>query len=452
VFQKVLVANRGEIALRIIRTLKEMGLQSVAVFSEPDRDAPHVHLADEAVCIGPGPAKDSYLNEKAIIAAAEITDADAIHPGYGFFAENAHFREICQSAGIHFIGPSLRAIRLMGNKIRARAIMKRRDIPVVEGSERGIKDPRKAFEEASRIGFPVILKAALGGGGKGMKRVEDPLAFTNAFLSAQAEVKAAFGDNELYVERLIEDARHVEVQIVGDHFGNLVHLFERNCSIQNNYQKLLEEAPSPGLSDKTRKALCKTAIRAGEALRYASLGTVEFLVDKQDRFYFMEMNTRIQVEHPVTEMVTGLDLVKEQVRVAMGMPLSVNQHDVSLRGHAIEARINAVDPKKLTPSPGKITGLFVPGGIGVRFDTYLRAGLDVPPYYDSMIGKLIVHGPTREDARIKLLVALEELYIQGICTNKGVCQAILKGEAFVEGSYHTGFFKEFHRLWSAIER
>lgn len=451
-FQKVLVANRGEIALRIIRTLKEMGLQTVAVFSEPDRDTPHVRLADEAVCIGPGPAKDSYLNEKAIIASAEITHADAIHPGYGFFAENGHFREICQSAGIHFIGPSLRAIRLMGNKIRARSIMKRRGIPVVEGSERGIKDPSQAFEEANRIGFPVILKAALGGGGKGMKRVEHPSAFTNAFLSAQAEVKAAFGDNELYVERLIEDARHVEVQIVGDHFGNLIHLFERNCSVQSSYQKLLEEAPSPGLPEKTRKALCKTAVLAGEVLRYASLGTVEFIVDKQDRFYFMEMNTRIQVEHPVTEMVAGFDLVKEQVRVAMGLPLSIDQHGVSIGGHAIEARINAVHPKTLTPSPGRVTELFVPGGIGVRFDTYLRAGVEVPPYYDSMIGKLIVHGPTREEARIKLLVALEELDIRGICTNKEVCQAILKEEAFIDGSYHTGFFKEFHRLWSAMKR
>lgn len=443
-FQKVLVANRGEIALRIVRTLKEMGLKSVAVYSEPDKEAPHVRLADEAVCIGPGPAKDSYLNEKAIIAAAEITDSDAIHPGYGFFAENGHFREVCQSAGIHFIGPSLRAIRLMGNKIRARALMKRRGIPVIEGSERGIKDPKEAFEEASRIGFPVMLKAALGGGGKGMKKVEEPHSFTNAFLSAQAEVKAAFGDNELYIERLIEEARHVEVQIVGDHFGNLIHLFERNCSIQSGYQKLIEEAPAPSLPEKVRSALCKTAVRVGQILRYASLGTVEFLVDKQNRFYFMEMNTRIQVEHPVTEMVTGLDLVKEQTQIAMGMPLLVTQHSVSLKGHAIEARINAVDPVKLTPSPGKVTNLFVPGGIGVRFDTYLKAGFEVPPYYDSMVGKLIVQGSSREEALIKLLVALDELDVDGIRTNKPLCQAILKEEAFIAGHYHTGSFKEFH--------
>lgn len=443
-FQKVLVANRGEIALRIVRTLKEMGLKSVAVYSEPDKDAPHVRLADEAVCIGPGPAKESYLNEKAIIAAAEITNADAIHPGYGFFAENGHFREVCQSAGLHFIGPSLRAIRLMGNKIRARAIMKRRGIPVIEGGERGIKDPREAFEEAERIGFPVMLKAALGGGGKGMKKVEAPHSFTNAFLSAQAEVKAAFGDNELYIERLIEDARHVEVQIVGDHFGNIVHLFERNCSIQSGYQKLIEEAPCPNLPEKVRTALCKTAVKAGQILRYTSLGTVEFLVDKQDRFYFIEMNTRIQVEHPVTEMVTGLDLVKEQLRVAMGMPLSVSQHSVSLKGHAIEARINAVDPIKLIPSPGRVTKLFVPGGIGIRFDTYMQAGFEIPPYYDSMVGKLIAQGSTREEARIKLLVALDELDVDGIRTNQPLCRAILKEEAFMEGAYHTGCFKEFH--------
>jgi len=442
-FYKVLVANRGEIALRIIRTLREMGLKSVAVYSLVDKELPHVRLADEAICIGAGPAKDSYLNEKAVITAAEVTDADAIHPGYGFLAENARFREICQSAGIHFIGPSLRSIRLMGNKIKARAIMKRRGVPVIDGSERGIKDPAVAFDEAVRVGFPVMLKASLGGGGKGMRLVHSPHNFTNAFLSAQAEVKAAFGDNELYIEKYIKDGRHIEVQLLGDLFGNIVHFFDRNCSIQSSYQKVLEEAPSPNLLDKLRGVLCKTAVKIGSVLKYSSLGTIEFLVDKNNKFYFIEMNTRIQVEHPVTEMVTGVDLLKEQILAAMGKPLRLNQNNINVQGHAIECRINAVNWEKMIPSPGVVSKIHIPGGLGIRFDTYLSSGTEISSYYDSLVGKLIVSACNREDAIKKLRVALDELDIYGVLTNKELFTRIIKEKEFIEGGYDTGFFKSF---------
>ena len=443
-FQKILIANRGEIALRIIRACREMGIRTVAVYSEADRDSLHVRYADEEICIGPPPGALSYRNIPQIISAAEITDADAIHPGYGFLAENAEFAEICGQCKIKFIGPSPAAIRLMGDKAAAKAAMERAGVPVVPGSQGPLKDVDEALRVAGAIGYPVILKAAAGGGGRGMRIAHSELALASALSTAQAEAEAAFGNNAVYLEKLILNPKHVEVQILADRYSRVVHLGERDCSIQRRHQKLLEESPCPLLDEKMRRDMGAKAIKAARAAKYEGAGTIEFLLAGR-RYYFMEMNTRIQVEHPVTEQVTGIDLIKEQIRIAAGERLWLRQKSIEIRGHAIEFRINAEDPDKgFRPNPGRITAWHVPGGPGVRIDSHAYVEYQIPPYYDSMIGKLIVHGHTREEAIRRASRALDEFVVEGVTTTIPLYLKILRNEQFLSGQYTTGFIEEHY--------
>lgn len=440
---KILIANRGEIAIRIIRAAKELKLKTVAVYSEIDSDALHTRLADEAVCIGPPQSKDSYLNITRIISAAEITGAKAIHPGYGFLAENPEFAEICESCAITFIGPKPNHIRVMGDKIQAKSTMAKAGIPGIPGSDGAIETLKKTKDVIKKIGYPVILKAASGGGGKGMRIARNNEELESGFRIAQAEAKAAFGDSRIYIEKFIVKPRHIEVQILGDGFGNVIALGERECSIQRRHQKLLEESPSPGVDKKLRKKLLKTAIKAAQTINYQSAGTIEFLMDANKNCYFMEMNTRIQVEHPVTELVTGIDILKKQIKIAFGEKLLIKQDDVSLTGNAIECRINAEDPNRnFVPMPGKITFFHMPQGLGVRFDTHIFAGYTIPSYYDSLIGKLICHGNSRQEAIARMKHALEEIVIEGIPTTIPLHQKIMDNKKFIAGNISTHFIEE----------
>ena len=439
-FKRILVANRGEIALRVIRACREMGIETVAIFSEADRGAQYLELADEAYCVGPAKGADSYRKIDRVISAAEIGNVQAIHPGYGFLSENAHFNEVCRSCNIDFIGPSPEAMTLLGDKNSARKLARDAHVPVVPGSPGLLQTEDEAIRVAHEIGFPVLIKASAGGGGRGMRVALNDLALKSAVQQARAEAEAAFGDGSVYLERYIEHPRHVEVQILADHHGNVVHLWERDCSTQRRHQKLIEESPSPHLSPETRQAMCEAAVRLVKAAGYTNAGTVEFIVDQQGRFYFIEVNARIQVEHPVTEMITGIDLIKAQIRVAAGEPLPFRQEDIVSRGAVIECRINAEDPQKnFQPCPGKITRLMVPGGFGVRFDSHAFPGYTVSPHYDSMIGKLLVHQPTRQIAIECMLRALSELRIEGIKTTASLHRAILSHSAFAEGRIDTTF-------------
>lgn len=415
---KILIANRGEIAVRIIRACRELGIQSVAVYSEADKDALHTQLADEAVCIGPAPSKDSYLNMENIISATINTGAEAIHPGFGFLSENQKFAKLCEECNIIFIGPTSEIIRKMGNKTEARNTMIEAGVAVIPGWNENIESVEEGKEIAAKLGYPVIIKAALGGGGKGMRVAMNEGELENAYLTARKEAGAAFGDDSVYMEHFIEHPRHVEVQILADSYGNVVHLGERDCSIQRNHQKFIEEAPCKAISEELRARMGEQAVKAAKAVGYENAGTIEFLLENEKDFYFMEMNTRIQVEHPVTEWVTGVDLIKEQIKIASGEKLSFTQEDVKMEGHSIECRINAENPEKsFRPSPGKIENLYLPGGKGIRMDTAIYSGYEIPPYYDSMIAKLIVHGTTREEALRKMRSALGEVIIEGIDTN-----------------------------------
>jgi len=444
-FKKILIANRGEIACRVIRAARELGIKTVAVHSEIDRDCLHVKLADESICIGPNPAAESYLNIPSIISAAEISGADAIHPGYGFLAENTYFAEVCESCGIKFIGPGREAIEKMGDKIAARQLMQKAGVPVVPGSEGAINvDDPEIFKLAKKIGYPVIVKATAGGGGKGMRVVVTEEALKNAIVMAQNEAKAAFGNDEVYIEKYIEEPRHIEFQILGDAKGKVVFLPERDCSIQRRHQKLLEESPSPFIDASLRKKMGKAARHAAQAVHYVTVGTVEFLVDKHGHFYFMEMNTRIQVEHPVTEMITGLDLVKEQIKLAAGEKLSFDSDDIDILGHAIECRLNAEDPDKdFIPSPGKITQFISTGGPGVRVDTHIYAGYTIPSYYDSLIAKIIVLGHDRAEAIARMQRVLKEVKIEGIKTTIPLHKKILDNDYFHRGDVCTDFLPKY---------
>ncbi len=436
-FRKVLVANRGEIALRIIRALGEMGIQSVAVHSEADADALHVKFADEKVCIGPGPSNQSYLRVPSIISAAEITRADAIHPGYGFLSEDPEFARVCEKCDIHWIGPSPDCMALMGDKIRAREAMGRAGVPILPGT--GVLESASDLEEGvERIGFPVILKASAGGGGRGMKIVEEPKDLLNAWNTGRAEAQAAFGNPDLYMERYCRRPRHIEIQVIADSFGNHTHLGERECSIQRRHQKIIEEAPSCALEPETRARITEASVRAIDSIGYHNLGTIEFLLDEDGSFYFMEMNTRLQVEHPVTEMITGIDLVREQIRIAAGQRLSF-EGTRKPRGHAIEMRINAEDPKTFAPWPGKITALNIPGGLGVRVDTHIYEGYVVPSHYDSLLAKLIVHDDNREAALRRARRCLDEFVIEGVRTNLPFHRKLIGHRDFQAGNYDTGF-------------
>lgn len=444
--RKVLIANRGEIAVRIIRACKELGISTVAIYSEADKDAMHTELADEAICVGKPKSKDSYLNVSNIISAAVITKCNAIHPGFGFLSENSEFAAICEECNIKFIGPSSKSISIMGDKSRAREIMKRSDVPVIPGSDGIIENIEEAYIEAEKIGYPVMVKAALGGGGKGIRIVYSKGELENAFFTAKSEAMTNFGDDTIYMERFIVNPRHIEFQILGDEYGNIVHLGERDCTVQRRNQKVLEEAPSTIISSELREEMGKAAIRAAKAVKYYNAGTIEFLVDKYGSFYFMEMNTRIQVEHPITEMITSIDIVKEQIKIANGSDLSFSQEDICIRGHAIECRINAENPKKgFIPSPGKIEFLNIPGGNGVRVDTAVFTGYKIPPTYDSMIAKLIVYGNDREEAINKMIRALGEFVIEGIDNNVDFQIDILNNEKFRLGDFDTSFIsKEFN--------
>ena len=440
-FHKILIANRGEIALRIIRACKELGIKTVSVYSQADSESLHVKLADESVCIGPASSLQSYLNINAIISAAELTDAEAIHPGYGFLSENAAFAEICENCGITFIGPTAESMRLMGDKISARQAVTKVGVPILPGTKEGVNDVNEAVKIAKKIGFPVIIKATAGGGGRGMKIVHSPAALPNAFATARAEAQAGFGNPEVYIEKFCEQPRHVEIQILGDKHGNVIHLGERDCSIQRRHQKLIEEAPSTVSTPELRTAMGEAAVNAAKAVGYCSAGTMEFLVDKDNNFFFMEMNTRVQVEHPVTEMVTGIDIVREQIRSAAGHKLRYKQSDVKIKGHAIECRINAEDPVKFTPCPGKITAYHTPGGLGVRVDSFVYDQYSVLPHYDSLIAKLIVHADTREDAIRRMARALDEYIVEGIKTTIPFHKRIMCNKDFIEGNIDTGFLE-----------
>jgi acetyl-CoA carboxylase, biotin carboxylase subunit len=445
-FKKVLIANRGEIALRVIRACKEMGIATVAVHSEVDREALYVKLADESVCIGPPPAKESYLSIPKILSAVEITNADAVHPGYGFLAENAEFANVCEKCGVAFIGPTSANIDLMGDKLKAREAMTQAGLPMLVGIEVNADQPEETIAAVEKIGLPVIVKATAGGGGKGIKIVRTMEQLLSTLKAAKSEALASFGNSRVYVERYLEEARHIEFQIAADRTGRVIHLGERDCSIQRRYQKVVEEAPSPAVSPEVRRQMGEVVTKAISAIGYQNIGTVEFLMDSQQRFYFLEMNTRIQVEHPVTEAVTGLDLVKLQIRLAAGEPLGFTQEDVRFRGHAIEMRINAEDPDKFYPSAGEITAYHVPGGYGVRVDSGVYDGYAISTYYDSMIGKLIVHAPNRNEAIAKGLVALDEFLIEGIHTNIALHQRILASEEFRKGATHVRFLDNLLKL------
>ena len=440
--KKVLIANRGEIAVRIIRACREMGIETVAVYSEADREALHTQLADESVCIGPAPSSQSYLSMENIISATIVSGADAVHPGFGFLSENSRFAELCEQCHITFIGPPSHVIASLGNKQAAKNTMAAAGVPVIPGSEKAIYTAEAGFEEAEKIGYPVIIKAALGGGGKGMRTADFPEDFAESFCTAQKEAQMAFGDNTMYVEHFVRKPRHIEFQILADQKGNVIHLGERDCSVQRNHQKMIEESPCEIISDKLRKKMGEAAVKAAKACGYVNAGTIEFLLDSDGSFYFMEMNTRIQVEHPVTEWVTGVDLVKEQIRIASGQPLSYRQKDIHITGHAIECRINAENPEKgFRPSPGTITDMYFPGGKGIRIDSAVYSGYTVQPYYDSMIAKLIVWAKNRDEAIRKMQSALGEIIIEGIDTNVDYQYEILNHPDFLTGNTDVEFIE-----------
>ncbi|MGL4942445.1 MAG: acetyl-CoA carboxylase biotin carboxylase subunit [Thermoguttaceae bacterium] len=440
--ERILIANRGEIALRIIRACREMGVRSVAVFSEADRGAAYLDLADEAYCIGGARSNESYLKIERLISVAEVAGVDAIHPGYGFLAENAHFADVCRSCGYEFIGPTSEAMSLVGDKNSARAIAQKVGVPCVPGSDGLIQNESDAKQFATKVGFPVLIKASAGGGGRGMRVARDAKQLSEAISQASQEAKSAFGNGDIYLEKLIENPRHVEAQIIADKHGNAVHLWERDCSMQRRHQKLIEESPAPFLTQKTRERLCEAALKIVRAASYTNAGTIEFLVDRDENFYFIEMNARIQVEHPVTELVTGIDLIKSQILVAAGEKLPFVQSDVVARGAAIECRVNAEDPdNNFRPSPGKIESLIIPGGFGVRFDSHVHAGYTVSPYYDSMVGKLLVHQPTREQAIDSMLRCLDEMRVGGIKTSIPLQKKILTHADFRSGKIDTGFIE-----------
>ena len=445
-FKKILIANRGEIALRVIRACRELGVQTVAVYSEADRESLHVRFADDDVCIGPAPARESYLNIPRIIAAAEIAGADAIHPGYGFLAENAEFAETCAASNIAFIGPTAEQIRVMGDKAAARKAMQAVDVPIIPGTEGGVEDPEDALGFARKIGFPVIIKAAAGGGGKGMRVAADPDDFVRSFQLARSEALSAFGNGDVYVEKYLAKPRHIEFQIMGDRHGNVIHLGERDCSVQRRHQKLIEESPSPAVTPKMREEMGNAAVKGAKAIDYVGAGTVEMLLNEDNSFYFMEMNTRIQVEHPVTEMLTGEDLVKEQIRVASGEKLSIKS-PVERRGHVIECRVNAEDPaRNFQPSPGKIDVFHPPGGPGVRLDTHVYAGYTVPPYYDSLLAKLICQGRDRQEALKRMQVALDSFIIEGVTTTIPFLARVMANKTFQSGKIDTRFLERESQL------
>ncbi len=443
--KKVLIANRGEIAVRIIRACREMGIRTVAIYSEADKDALHVRLADQAICIGPAPSSKSYLNVKAILEAACLTGADSIHPGFGFLSENANFAKICEEMGIKFIGPNYKLIELLGNKSKAKETMKKAGVPVVPGSEGLIKSKKEAVEIAEKIKYPVILKASAGGGGKGIRIAHNKEELEKAYSLVKQEAKISFNDDSIYIEKFVENPRHVEIQVLADEHGNGIHLGERDCSVQRRNQKIIEETPASIINNETRKKMGEVAVKAVKEIGYTNAGTIEFLVDKNKDFYFMEMNTRVQVEHPVTEMVTGIDIIKEQIKITSGEKLTIKQKDVKVNGHSMEARINAENPdKNFMPCPGTITGLHIPGGNGVRVDTAIYSGYTIPPTYDSMIAKVIVHGKTREESIAKLKSAVAELVVDGITTNADFILKILDNENFKKNNYDTSFIeKEF---------
>jgi len=442
-FKKILIANRGEIAMRIIFACRELGIKTVAVFSEADENSLHVRFADEDVCIGPARSADSYLNVPAVISAAEITGADAIHPGYGFLSESAYLAEVCEACHIRFIGPDPQVIRLMGDKARARRVMKKAGVPILPGSDGPIESEDKALKLAKDIGYPVIVKATAGGGGRGMRVVRAPAELSHAVKTAQREAEAAFGVADVYIEKYVEAPRHIEFQILGDHHGSVIHLGERECSIQRRHQKLIEESPSPALSEKMRRKMGGIVIDAAKAVQYTNAGTFEFLMDSEGRFYFMEANTRLQVEHPVTEMVTGIDIVKEQIRIAAGERLSFKQSEVTFSGHSIECRVNAEDPETFVPSPGVIHVFSVPGGPGVRVETFAHSECTISPFYDSMIAKIIVHGRDRSEAIARMRRALEMSVIEGIKTTIPLHLRILNDPDFVAGKLSTSFMERF---------
>ncbi|UDM79907.1 acetyl-CoA carboxylase biotin carboxylase subunit [Vagococcus fluvialis] len=443
-FNKVLIANRGEIAVRIIRGCRELGIKTVAIFSEADRDALHVEMADEAICIGPAKATDSYLNMHSVLSAAIVSGAEAIHPGFGFLAENSMFAEMCEECQIKFIGPMPKTIDSMGNKINARKIMIEARVPVIPGSEGEISTLKEAKTIADEVGYPIMLKAAAGGGGKGIRKVLEESELEKQFQSAQQEALAAFGNGQMYIEKVIYPARHIEVQILGDHYGNIIHLGERDCSLQRSNQKVLEEAPAFGLSNELREMMGEAALKAAQAVNYENAGTIEFLVDLDNNFYFMEMNTRIQVEHPVTEMVTGVDIVKWQLKIAAGEKVTLKQKDITLTGHAIECRINAENPAfNFAPSPGTVNNLLLPsGGIGLRVDSAMYNGYSIRPFYDSMIAKVIVHGENRMEALAKMQRALSELVTDGLVTNQDFQLDLITHQQIIDGKYDTSFLQE----------
>ncbi len=442
-FEKILIANRGEIAVRIIRACREMGIGTLAVYSEADRNSLHVRYADEAVCIGPPPSTDSYLNIPAIISAAEIGDVDAIHPGYGFLAENAHFAEVCKSCNINFIGPSPESMRQMGDKNTARKIAKKAGVPVVPGSDGLVDSREKALEVARHLGYPVLIKATAGGGGRGMRIAHNDISLANAFFTAKNEAERAFKNGGVYIEKLVEKPRHIEIQILADMRGNTVYLGERDCTIQRRHQKLIEESPSPVVSPKLRARMGKMAVRIAEAVKYIGAGTVEFLLDRSGNYYFIEMNTRVQVEHPVTEMVTGVDIIIEQIRIAAGEKMRVEQKDIVLNGWAMECRINAEDPdKNFMPSPGKVSLFHPPGGPGVRVDSAVYSGYTIPPHYDSMVAKLICHGKSRNDVIRRMQHCLDEFLVEGIKTTIPFDRIVLNDPNFQKGKYATDYVDE----------
>ena len=444
-FKKLLIANRGEIAVRIIRAARELGIQTVAIYSEADKDSLHTMLADEAICIGPAKSIDSYLNMNRVLSAAIVTEAQAIHPGFGFLSENSKFATLCEEMNIKFIGPSGEIMDKMGDKINARAEMIRANVPVIPGSDGEVFTAEEALEVANRLGYPVMLKASAGGGGKGIRKVNTKEELAPAFESASQEAKVSFGNGEMYIEKVIHPARHIEVQILGDSYGNIVHLGERDCSLQRNNQKVLEESPSVAIGKTLRDEIGSAAVRAAKAVNYENAGTIEFLLDeKSGQFYFMEMNTRVQVEHPVTEFVSGVDIVKEQIRIAAGEKLSVSQDDIEIKGHAIECRINAENPKfNFAPSPGKISNLYLPsGGVGLRVDSAVYPGYTIPPYYDSMIAKIIVHGENRFEALMKMQRALYEFEIDGVVTNADFQLDLISDRSVIAGDYDTSFLME----------
>jgi acetyl-CoA carboxylase biotin carboxylase subunit len=444
-FKKILIANRGEIAVRVIRACRENGIKTVAVYSEADRESLHVRLADESVCIGPANVAQSYLNIPAILSAAEITDADAIHPGYGFLSENYHFAEACTTSGITFIGPTSENIRLGGDKAKARQIMKRKGVPVVSGSDGPVPNEEIAIKVAKKIGFPIVLKASAGGGGHGMKIVKEEKDLEQSFYMAQREALTAFGNSEIYIEEYIPELRHVEVQIVADSKGNTLYLGERDCTIQRRHQKLIEESPSPiSTTEKFKKRIGELGVKAARAIKYRNAGTVEFIVDPKGDMYFIEMNTRIQVEHPVTEAVTGIDIIKEQIKLAAGLPLEYRQNQIKPSGHSIECRINAEDPERFIPSPGTITFLSLPGGPGVRVDTAIYSGYVIPSHFDSLIAKLIVYGKDRSEAIMKMRSALEEFIIEGVNTTIPFHKRVMNNPDFISGNFHTNFIEKLN--------